>query len=532
MTTLTQKNKGDVMIKRIISVFLAIFIILGTYGCKKGGSGDDSLVVLEDNSDINLAIANQGTLNPLETTSKNVQSIMNIIYEPLFEYDEKINAVPVLAESYKLSEDGRQITVKLRDDIKWHDGTKFTAEDVIYTLSRLMRSNGLYKKTAEKISGFTAISKYEVAINLNRQELDFAYCLNFPILSQNTRYTDGFDFVPIGTGAYKYESRSENEIVLIPNSIWHGNPIPKKKVVIKLLRDNFAVSEAFGVNETDAIIPEENDSEAFASIGNSQNKQIVSKNMVFLGFNTQNSKLSPEIRRAVELLLDKQKILEKDAYGYGKVCDISINPNSWAYVSADLEGFSQDYIATLLEHAGYTISDGVYYNGETKMEFEILVNSNNEKRMAIAETIAETLTASGFSVYVNKIDYSAYVSRITSGNFEMFVGEIEADSVINPLEMLDSNNNYFGFDISELSALNAELYGKRDKEKYRETVKQIVRKFSENPPYVPLFFTTAEVYYGTNVSGITEPTLTQRYKNIGNWYFYSAVKKETEEADD
>ena len=231
-------------------------------------------------------------------------------------------------------------------------------------------------------------------------------------------------------------------------------------------------------------------------------------------------------------MLDKQKILEKNAYGYGKVCDISINPDAWAYTGADLEGFSQDYIATLLERAGYTITDGVYHNGEIGMEFEILVNSNNEKRTAIAETIAETLSASGFSVSVNKTDYPTYVSRITSGNFEMFVGEVEADSVINPLEMLDSKNNYFGFDTSELSALNAGLYGIRDKDKYRETVKQIVRKFSENPPYVPLFFTTAEVYYGTNVSGITEPTLTQRYKNIGNWYFYSAAKKEKEEADD
>lgn len=519
------------MRKRTISAVLALVTLFTLTGCKKRLTDNDSIVVLEDNSDINLAISNTGTLNPFETSSNSIQSIMNIVFEPLFEYDEKLNIVPVLAESYKLSEDGRQITVRLRDDIKWHDGTNLTSDDVVYTLSKLVHSNGLYKKIADKINSFTATSKYEVVINLNRQELDFAYNLTFPILPTNTRYVDGYDFVPIGTGAYKYESKSENEIVFVPNSLWHGEPIPKKKVIIKILRDNSAVLEAFSVNEIDAIIPEENTGETSAAIGNSQRKQLVTSNMVFLGFNTQNSKLTPEIRRAIELLLDKQKILEKDAYGYGKVCDISVNPNSWAYVSADLEGFSQEYVAALLERSGYTLSDGVYSNSQGSMNFELIVNSNNEKRMAIADRIAETLSSSGFSVSVNKIDYNSYLDRIGNGNFEMFVGEVETSSPINPLELLDNNNNYFRFDVSELSELKYQLYGVRDKDKYRDTVRQIVRKFSENPPYVPLFFATTEVFYGTNVSGITEPTITQRYKNIGNWYFYNATTKDGE-ADD
>lgn len=522
--------KGDLMQKRIISLVLAILMICGTYGCKKKANGDNSLVVMEDNSDINLAVASVGTLNPLETTSQSIQSIMNIVYEPLFEFDEKLNDVPVLAQSYSLSQDGRQITVKLRDDIKWHDGTNFTADDVIYTLSKLMHSNGFYKKTAGKISGFTATSKHEVVINLNRQELDFAYNLTFPILSKNTQYAGGFDFVPIGTGAYKFDTKSENEIVFVPNTSWHGDYEPKKKVVIKLLKDNFAVMEAFSVNEIDAIIPEEDESADYVPVGSSQTKQIVSQNMVFLGFNT--AKIPTEIRRAIELLIDKQKIVEKDAYGYGKVCDISVNPNSWAYVSADLDGFSQDYIATLLARRGYVISDGVYSNGTNKTEYEIIVNSDNLSRTFIAETIAGTLNSAGFSVSVNKTDYSTYLSRINSGNFAMFVGETEMSSVIEPLEMVNKGNNYFWFDASELTGIYKELYGVRDKEKYVEITKKIVRKFSEDPPYIPLYFTTKEVFYGSNVSGITEPTLTQRYKNIGKWYFYNANTNDGEKADE
>ncbi|MCR4692816.1 MAG: ABC transporter substrate-binding protein [Firmicutes bacterium] len=520
--------------KKLIAAMLAICLIPIFGGCKKRGitKENDSIVVLEDNTDIKLAAANVTELNPLETKSKSVQSIMNIVYEPLFSYDDKISAVPVLAKSYALSEDGRQITIKLKDDVKWHDGTNFTAEDVIYTLSRLIHSNGLYKKTADKISGFTAVSKDEVVINLNKQELDFAYNLTFPILSKNTRYVSGLDFEPIGTGAYKFGEKSENEIVLEPNSVWHGDVIPKRKVIVKLLRDSAALAQAFNVNETDAILSEEADEAGYSGNSNSQSRQIVSQNMVFLGFNTQNPRLLPEVRRAVELLLDKQKIVEKNAYGYGKVCDISINPDSWAYESANLTGYSQDYVAKLIEHSGYTMENGIYKNDEYSMEFELLVNADNEARRRVADTIAETLLRAGFEVRVNPVDYNSYLDRIGSGNYDMFLGEIETDSVINPLAMLDSGTNYFGFDVSELKELLSELYGVNNKEKYKDVVKSIVRKFTENPPYVPLFFSTRGVFYGSNVSGITEPTLTDRYKNIEKWYFYSTKTEDGENSDD
>lgn len=520
--------------QKVMAVVLAVLLLPIFGGCKKVGitKENDSIVVLEDNTDINLAIANITSLNPLETKSKSVQSIMNIVYEPLFTYDEKINAVPVLADSYKLSDDGRQITVKLKDGVKWHDGTNFTSDDVIYTLSKLIHSDGLYRKTADKISGFTAISKNEVVINLNRQELDFAYNLTFPILSKSTRYVDSMDFEPIGTGAYKFGEKSENEIVLEPNLLWKGDVVPKKKVVIKLLRDSGALAQAFNVNETDAILSEEADEAGYAQNSNSQSKQIASQNMVFLGFNTQNPRLVPDIRRAIELLLDKQKIVEKNAYGYGKVCDISVNPDCWAYESANLSGYSQDYVAKLIEHNGYTMENGVYKNGEYSMELELLVNSDNEIRRKIADTIAETLSGVGFDVRVNAIDYNSYLDRINSGSYDMFVGEAETDSVINPLVMLDFGANYFNFDMTELRELSSELYGVSNKDKYKDIIKNIVRKFAENPPYVPLYFSTRGVFYGSNVSGITEPTLTDRYKNIEKWYLYSAKTEDGEKSDD
>lgn len=517
--------------RKITALILAAALGMHICGCKKIGKPDDndSIVVLEENTDIKLAVSNIDTFNPLETASKSIQSIMNIVYEPLFTYDDKINAVPVLAKSYKLSEDGRRITVRLRDGVKWHDGTNFTAEDVVYTLSKLVRSNGLYKKTAEKIAGFTALSKNEVQINLNSQELDFAYELTFPVLSKNTRYKNNADFIPIGTGSYRFGEKRENEIIFDPNPLWHGDAVPQKKIVIKLARDNLEAAQAFNVNETDAILSEEADGAGYALKSNAQTRDIVSGNLIFLGFNTENPMLTPEVRRAIGLSMDKEKILKEKAYGYGRVCDISVNPDSWAYEGVASGEYSQDYIVKMLESRGYKLVDGVYSNGGQAMSFEILVNSDNDQRRAMAEAIAEMLSGAGFPSRVNAVSYNSYLEHINSGFYDMFVGEAETDSVIDPLALLDSGKNLFLFDASELKELRNGLYGERDKDDYKNKIKKIAAKFTENPPYIPLFFTTRSVIYGADVSGITQPTLTDRYKDIEKWYFYSTKTDEDEE---
>ena len=123
------------------------------------------LVVVQDFSDIKLGIYDIDTLNPITTKSTSVQKIMNIVYEPLFTVDESGKEKPVLAHSYKVSEDGKQISVILKSNVTWHDGTNFTAEDVAYTLSRMRESGGLYRKISEKIHSFTATDKKTIVIN-------------------------------------------------------------------------------------------------------------------------------------------------------------------------------------------------------------------------------------------------------------------------------------------------------------------------------------------------------------------------------
>ncbi|MDD6736122.1 MAG: ABC transporter substrate-binding protein [Clostridiales bacterium] len=516
-----------IYIKKITAFLLATIMLLSICACGKETEEDaiesGELVVVSDTTDINLGIYSIDTLNPLETSSKSVQNIMNIIYEPLFTVDAQGGSVPVLAESYALSADGFSVTVNLKKDVKWHDGTVFTADDVVYTLSKLCSSKGLYKKTADKIRSFTAISKSQVQINLEEPQPDFTPCLTFPIISSRTSYCTDDSFVPMGTGSYRFASRSGTELILEPNTGWYGDSVSQKRICVKILKDGNAAAEAFNVNELDAITSDELDLSVSTPKNNSHTKTIVSDNMVFLGFNT--AVLPVNIRRAAIIAIDKKKILENEAYGHGMPADSSINPSSWAYQEYKT-GLNEEHIDTLIMQEGYRIEDGIFYKDGVALSGGILVNSDNAVRVNIAEAIRTALNAAGFSTYVEAVSYNEYIERINSDNFDMFVGETEVSANTNPCEMITGSDNYFNFDTTELSAKMKLLFGVTDRTEYKNAVTQCMHTFYVNPPYMPLYFKTENVIYGSYVSGIEQPVLFDAYKNIEKWYFYDKNGKE------
>ncbi len=511
-------------------MLLAFALTAGLSACRNknedGTVQSGELVVMSEDSEIGLGIYEIDTLNPLETKSENIREAMNIIFEPLFAYDEKRNISGVLAKDYALSEDGRQITVNLKEGVKWQDGTLFTADDVVYTLSKMRFSEGAYRSIADKIHSYTATDKYQVVINLVRQETDFAYMLTFPVISKAVPYVKDDSFSPMGTGSFKISKRTENEITLEANSDWHGGAPSQKTVVLKVLKNKQSAADAFHVNELDVVTSEEIDVAVSSPKMNSQIKDIVSDNMVFLGFNTTREPLVPaNIRRSISVMIDKQRLVDNEAYGYGVPADLAVNPASWAYEPVEKKE-DADFERELIAKEGYVLSEGIYYKDGMPLSVRVLVNDDNAQRCAVADTVAETLKSTGFSVMVDKVSYADYIARINAGEFDIFVGEIKTTSNLNPLELLKADTNYFGFDASALKEAGAKLYGVTDKAIYKESIRAFSEIFVSDPPYVPLYFKTESVIYGSYVSGIVEPTQVSAYKNIEKWYFYDKDGKE------
>ena len=105
--------------------------------------------------------------------------------------------------------------IKLRDDKKWSDGQKFTADDVKFTIDRLKDSNTIYSSNVKDVTSIDVEDDYTVRINLDKEVPFFEYNLTFPILSSN--YYQGEDIAttdknksPDGTGKFKITEDQES----------------------------------------------------------------------------------------------------------------------------------------------------------------------------------------------------------------------------------------------------------------------------------------------------------------------------------
>ena len=149
--------------------------------------------------EINLGIAEYDTLNPIISNNKNVQDIQKIIYEPLINLTSDYKVEPCLATEWAKQTETTYI-LKLRENVKWSDGTNFTAQDVKFTIDRLKEIPSIYSYNVQPVTQLDIVDEHTLTITLSNEVPFFEYNLTFPIVEAQTYTNEG---IPLGTGKYK-----------------------------------------------------------------------------------------------------------------------------------------------------------------------------------------------------------------------------------------------------------------------------------------------------------------------------------------
>ena len=214
----------------IFVITLVIYAIYVLYGPKKEQNNLSTIEVSEQEeneiiTNIRLPIVNFDTINPILSKNQNIQDISRLIYEPLLNIDENYKITLCLAKEWSKVNQTTYI-VKLKENIKWQDGTELTAKDVQFTIDRLKDENvsSIYAYNVQYVIGVEVIDDYTIRINLSREIPFFEYNLTFPIMSN--KYFENEDFVnterndhPVGTGMYKVSVENGN-VKLKQNQNW------------------------------------------------------------------------------------------------------------------------------------------------------------------------------------------------------------------------------------------------------------------------------------------------------------------------
>lgn len=161
------------------------------------------------------AVGKISSLNPLFAETKADELAEKLLFSRLFEYDESGSLKGDLAKSVTISDDELIYTVSLRDDVRWHDGQRVTAEDVKYTID-LFKNQSLNSFTGQAFRGVAVkvVGDFAVEFKLRSAYAPFLSLLNFSILpkhilsqfEQTNLRENEFALQPIGSGKFKFQS--------------------------------------------------------------------------------------------------------------------------------------------------------------------------------------------------------------------------------------------------------------------------------------------------------------------------------------
>ena len=182
-------------------IFIIVIIILAivTYSIyKRDKESPDKKTVVQETEEttdvvkeLRLAISQLDTINPIISKNKYVQEISKIIFDSLIELKDDYSKEYALAKEISKTDDLTYV-IKLRDNVKWTDGTEFKAEDVKYTVILLKNIDSVYSANVNHIVAIDILDDQTLKFTLDQNVPFFEYNLTFPIMS--SEYYKDIDF--------------------------------------------------------------------------------------------------------------------------------------------------------------------------------------------------------------------------------------------------------------------------------------------------------------------------------------------------
>ncbi len=449
----------------------ALTIALGACSGDKAG---------ESSSQITIGIPQdiEDSLDPHKAVAAGTKEVLFNLYEGLVKPDSSGELQPAIASDYSISEDATTYTFTLREGVKFHDGSMVTAEDVKYSIDRCAdTTNGEPLVEAySNIKSVNIVDEKTVEVVLNTADSDFLANMTTAIIPASN---ENPDTNPIGTGPYRYVSRSpqENFVVEKFDEYW-GTPANIENVTFRVC----ANADSIVMNLQGGSI------DMFARLTTTQASQLGDQFDVLEGTMNLvqalylNNAVEPfndeRVRQALCYAVDPQGIMDLISDGKGTEIGSSMFPAFEKYYMPELNDvYNQDYdkAKELLAEAGYP--DG--------FSFTITVPSNYQQHIDTAQVLVEQLKNIGVTAEIELVEWETWVSEAyTNRNFEATVVGVDASSLTASALLSrfvsDAPNNFINFSNADYDAAYARAEAAVDDEEKTEAYKECERLLAEH----------------------------------------------------
>ncbi|KIR03254.1 Dipeptide-binding ABC transporter, periplasmic substrate-binding component [Lachnospiraceae bacterium TWA4] len=415
------------------------------------------------------------SLDPHMAEAAGTREVLFNVFEGLVKPDSTGDYVPAVASTFDVSDDGKVYTFTLRDGVKFHDGSDVTADDVIYSINRV-KDSSIRKDNYAVIDKVEKTDEKTVVITLKEANTEFISFLSEAIIPASNKNPETN---PIGTGPFKYVSRSAQENVVLErfDDYW-GTKAYLDKVTLKIESDVNAIVMDLNGGSIDM----------FSRLTEDQYSQLDMKNIsvsegtmnlvqgLFLN-NAEKPFDDVRVRQALCYAVDPQEVMDFMAGGKGTAIGSAMFPAFTKYYDQELANkYPKD-----VEKAKALLTEAGYPDG---FEMTITVPSNYQQHVDTAQVVAEELKAIGVTAKINQVEWNTWLSDVYSARkYQSTVIGFDAAnltaSALLARYQSTADNNCFNFKSDEFDKTLDEAMKTVDDAKKTELYKKCAKILSD-----------------------------------------------------
>ena len=442
-------------------------------------------------------------LDPQATTSYNSFQVLENVFDTLVEPDENLQMQPALAEDWTIGDDGLTYTFTLRDGVTWHDGSPFTANDVVYSFRRIIDEPMANSWRFSTVTDISAPDDSTVVFTVSQATPNLLSNLGgfkgVAVVQQANVESGDIQTAPIGTGPFKLaDYTSGTSIELVRNDDWWGGAPALDGVTFQFIPDpTVALTNLQGgeVHWTDNLPPQQ-----VSSLMDSSEVMVESAPSNDYWYFAANEAREPysdvRVRQAIAYAIDREALTQAATFGNATINQTAIPATSAWY--SDYAPYTRDLdmARSLLEEAGV---------GDFSMD--LMVTSAYPETVTAAQVIAANLAEIGITVDIRTLDFATWLDEQGQGNFDVFflgwLGNLDPDDFYFAQHRTDGGFNFQGYSnpaVDELlDAARVETDQAARKAMYDDAAKMIV----DDASYVYLYNPDVIQGWSPDVEGYT-----------------------------
>ena len=475
------------------------------------------------------------TLDPAFSTDIYSVTLIQQIFDGLVQFDQNLNVVPALATSWKVSSGGLVYTFYLRPNAKFHNGRQVTAEDFVYSFTRILdpkeKSSALsffqrvkgaaaYRnRESKEVVGLRAIDAHTLEITINEPFAPFLSIL--AMISSKVvpreeieRLGQKFGYHPVGTGPFHLKSFEEDRIILGANKdYFEGRPYldqivyniypgaQNEKIFSEFLAGEIEEAAVFGANR-----------ERMSQATEYQFFRKPTLSLLFYGMNCAKPPLmDSRVRQALNYAIDKAKIVHEYVKDQFVPATTILPPGMPGYTPENAAyAYDPEKAKTLLQQAGYSPS-------QKKLSLTILTASKSDLAQQELRLVAADLAAVGVELkFQYETDWPTFEATLSSGDFQLYryswIADIpDPDNFLNILVGSESRYNFMQYSNPKVDRLLSRALTETEILRRVELYREAERLILADAPMIPWIYLTFESVFQPYVKGLEISALGRPY---------------------